>query len=339
MMQEMIGRLVQGGDLNRDEICGVMRLIMEGGATPAQLAAYLTALRCKGETVEEIAASAAVMRAYAEPVNPRSRPLVDTCGTGGDGQGTFNISTTAAFVVAGGGLKVAKHGNRSVSSRSGSADLLAALGVNLALSPREVEASIDEVGIGFLFAPHLHPAMAHAAEPRREMGIRTIFNLLGPLTNPAAPDYQVLGVYRKDLVMPMALVLQEMGVVGALVFHGDNGLDELSTTGENLVVQIREGEVSEYVITPEELGLPQASLFHIQGGSPEENASITREVLWGREGAPLHIVLLNAAAAFLAAGRVETLTQGIALSREVVASGAAREKLDLFVSFTQSLAS
>lgn len=334
-MKEAIQRLVQGKDLTGEQVEGVMRTIMEGGATPSQIASYLTALRCKGETVEEMVASAQVMRGYAEPINPRSRPLIDTCGTGGDGQGTFNISTTAAFVVSGGGLRVAKHGNRSVSSRSGSADVLEALGVDLHLSPREVEEAIDTVGMGFLFAPQLHPAMAQAATPRREMGIATIFNLLGPLTSPARAEYQILGVYEREQVMPMAQALGELGVQGALVFHGAHGLDELSTTGENQVAQLRDGKVRASVLSPEDAGLPRASLDQLKGGTPEENACICREVLSNQEGPPSHIVLLNAAAAFLAAGRVETIAEGVEWSREVVASGRALEKLELLVSFSQ----
>lgn len=337
VIKEAIARLVEGQDLKREEARGAMEEIMRGLATPSQMAAYLTSLRCKGETVEEITASAEIMRLFATPIKPQSRPLIDTCGTGGDGKGTFNISTTAAFVVAAGGMRVAKHGNRSISSNSGSADLLEALGVNINLTKEEVEESIDRVGIGFLFAPSLHPAMAHVMQTRKEMGIRTLFNLLGPLTNPASCEFQVIGVYEKQWVKPIAHALKDLGAKGALVFHGASGLDELSTTGENTVAYIKRDSLEEFSLRPEDVDLPQATLHEIQGGSPEENRELTREILSGREGPPLDIVLLNAAAAFLAGEKVSSLKEGICLSREVVAKGQALEKLDSLIAFTQGL--
>lgn len=337
LMREVIAKVIEGEDLKKEEASRVMEEMMKGLVTPSQLAAYLTSLRCKGETVEEITGSAEVMRSFATPIQPESRPLIDTCGTGGDGQGTFNISTTAAFVVAAGGMRVAKHGNRSLSSKSGSADLLEELGVNINLTIEEIEESIDTVGIGFLFAPHLHPAMAHAMQTRKELGIRTLFNLLGPLTNPASCEYQTIGVYEKRWVKPLAYALKELGVKGALVFHGASGLDELSTTGENFIAQVEGDVVHQFSLRPEDVGLRRVSLQKIKGGSPRENGDLTREILSGREGPPLDIVLLNAGAAFFTGERVSSLKEGIVLSQEVVASGKALEMLDSLIAFTQGL--
>lgn len=337
MIREILEKLVEREDLNRDEVRGVMGEIMEGEATPSQIASYLTALRCKGETVEEITYSAQVMRTYATKISPNSRPLVDTCGTGGDGQGTFNVSTTAAFVVAGGGMKVAKHGNHSISSRSGSADLLEEMGVSLDLRPEDVEESIHAIGIGFLYAPHFHPAMAHAMPTRREMGIRTLFNLLGPLTNPASVEIQVMGVYAKRWVKPLASVLRELGVERALVFHGAHGLDELSITGENYIVQVKNGELRESILQPEDVGLQRAPLKAILGGRPRENAEITWGILENRGGPYLDMVLLNAAAAFFAGDLVLSLKEGVELAEEVVASKRALEKFYSLRAFTRGL--
>ncbi|MEN6480005.1 MAG: anthranilate phosphoribosyltransferase [Anaerolineales bacterium] len=314
----------------------VMDIIMAGEATPSQIGAYLAALRAKGETVAEVTGFARAMRRYAVRVNPQRRPLLDTCGTGGDASHTYNISTTAALIVAGAGVAVAKHGNRSISSASGSADVLMALGVNLDLPPERVAACIDEVGLGFLFAPALQPAMKYAALPRREMAVRTVFNMLGPLTNPANAEMQVLGVYDPDLVPLLAHVLAELGSRSALVVHGADGLDELSTTGLNRVAALREGQVSMYTLDPAELGLPRASLQQIQGGDPAHNAAITLGVLSGEHSPYRDIALLNAAMALVVADRAASPQEGLELAAESVDSGAARQVLDRLVSFTQS---
>jgi anthranilate phosphoribosyltransferase len=311
---------------------------MAGEATPAQIGAYLTALRMKGETVPEITGSVRAMRRSAVAVQPAVSPmdLVDTCGTGGDGAGTFNISTTAAFVVAGTGQKVAKHGNRSVSSKSGSADVLLALGVNLDLTPEQVAQAIDRVGIGFLFAPKLHPAMKHAIGPRRELGVRTIFNVLGPLTNPAGARSQLIGVYDGNLTEPLAKVLGELGSTGAFVVHGHGGLDELTTTGPNRVSRLQAGDVVTETFDPADLGFSRANPADLTGGTAEENAEITRNILAGRErGARRDVVVLNAAAALVAAGKAADLTGGLELANQSLDSGAAQAVLDNFVAITQ----
>lgn len=333
-----INKVMSGRSLTTDEAEEVMSQIMEGEATPAQIGAYLTALRMKGETVEEITGSARAMRRPAVPVRPAASPaeLVDTCGTGGDGAGTFNISTTAAFVVAGTGQKVAKHGNRSVSSKSGSADVLEALGVNLDLPPDQVAQAIDKVGIGFLFAPKLHPAMKHAIGPRRELGVRTIFNILGPLTNPAGALSQVIGVYDENLTEPMAEVLGELGSRGALVVHGYGGLDELTTAGSNKVSRLKNGRVTTETLNPLDLGFERANPADLAGGTAEENAEITRGILSGqRDGPRRDVVVFNAAAALIAAGQTEDWPDGIKMARESIDSGAALNVLDRFVAFTQ----
>lgn len=335
-----INKVMNGDSLNIEEAEEVMSQIMAGEATPAQIGAYLTALRMKGETVEEITGSARAMRSLAAPVRPNAAPadLVDTCGTGGDSAGTFNISTTAAFVVAGTGQKVAKHGNRSVSSKSGSADVLAALGVNLDLTPQQVAQAIDEIGIGFLFAPKLHPAMKHAIGPRRELGVRTIFNVLGPLTNPAGARAQIIGVYDERLTEPLAQVLGELGSRGAFVVHGHEGLDELTTTGPNRVSRLQEGRVTTEMLDPLDLGFARATLADLLGGTAEENAQITRDILAGRQNGPRRdVVVLNAAAALVAAGRADDLPAGIKLANESLDSGAALAVLERFVEFTQRI--
>lgn len=337
-----INKVMNGETLNIEEAEEVMSQIMAGEATPAQIGAYLTALRMKGETVEEITGSARAMRSLAAPVRPNTGPadLVDTCGTGGDSAGTFNISTTAAFVVAGTGQKVAKHGNRSVSSKSGSADVLGALGVNLELTPAQVAQAIDEIGIGFLFAPKLHPAMKHAIGPRRELGVRTIFNVLGPLTNPAGAQSQIIGVYDERLTEPLAQVLGELGSRGAFVVHGHGGLDELTTTGPNRVSRLQQGQVTTETLDPLDLGFARASLADLLGGTAEENASITRNILAGRENGPRRdVVVLNAAAALVAAGKADDLPAGITLAQQSLDSGAALAVLEKFVAFTQQFVS
>jgi anthranilate phosphoribosyltransferase len=293
----------------------------------------------KGESVSEIAGCARAMRRSAVPVRPQRRDrLVDTCGTGGDGAGTFNISTTAAFVVAGAGQPVAKHGNRSISSRCGSADVLEALGVNLDLTPDQVAASVDEVGIGFLFAPKLHPAMKHAIGPRRELGVRTIFNVLGPLTNPASASAQVVGVYDPDLTETLARVLGTLGSEAAFVVHGSGGLDELTTTGLNRVSVLRDERVETRTFDPADLGFPRARLSDLRGGDARENAAITREILSGRlNGARRDVVVLNAAAALVAGGEAQSLPEGIRLAKHSLDRGSAQRVLDHLVEFTQTV--
>jgi anthranilate synthase/phosphoribosyltransferase len=338
-IQEAIAKVMERQDLSEAEAEAAMAQIMEGQATPAQIGAFLTALRMKGEAISEIAGCARAMRRSALPVQPRrTETLVDTCGTGGDGAGTFNISTTAAFVVAGAGQPVAKHGNRSVSSKCGSADVLEALGVNLDLTPDQVAACVDEVGIGFLFAPKLHPAMKHAIGPRRELGVRTIFNLLGPLTNPAGAAAQVLGVYDAALTEPLAHVLGALGSKAAFVVHGAGGLDELTTSGPNQVSLLRDGRVETHSFDPMELGFSRARLADLRGGDAQENAAISRGILSGTQnGARRDVVLLNAAAALVASGQTRTLPEGVRLAQHSLDSGAARRVLDHLVEFTNNL--
>ncbi len=336
MIKDALFKVVSGIDLTTAEARGVMKEIMRGQATSAQIGAFLTALRMKGETAAEIAGCARAMRENAIEVKPKQKVLVDTCGTGGDNSGTFNISTTAAFVAAGAGLAIAKHGNRSVSSRCGSADLLQTLGANLELNPEQVARCIDEVGIGFLFAPMLHPAMKHALGPRQEIGLRTIFNILGPLSNPAGAKRQLLGVYNSDLTELMAEVLLALGAEHAFVVHGADGLDELSTTGQNRVSRLYNGRIETYALDPRELGLPRASLNDFAGGTAEDNAAITRALLQGEQGPKRDIVLLNAAAALVAGGKTEGLKEGMALAAEAIDSGKALGKMERFVEFSRS---
>ncbi len=335
-IKQAIKHLVEGQDLTEATAESVAEQIMTGQTTPAQIGGLLIALRLKGETVEEVTGFARAMRRNAVPVRPRRRLLVDTCGTGGDGSGTFNISTTAAFVVAGAGLAVSKHGNRSVSSNCGSADVLQALGVRLELSPQKVDACIDKVGIGFLYAPLLHPAMKYAIGPRREMGIRTIFNILGPLTNPAGAQVQVLGVYDGALTEMMARVLNSLGSQAAFVVHGADGLDELSPTGPNRVTQLQDGQVRTYILDPLELGLPRATLTDLKGGDAKDNATIVRSVLSGERGPRRDAVLLNAAAALAAGGAATNLAEGLSLAAQSIDSGAARAKLEAMVTFSNN---
>ena len=338
-MKQAIAKLVQGEDLNRGEMTTIMRILMDGEATPSQTGAFLASLSIKGETVEEISAATQVMRDKATyvPVPPGFK-VVDTCGTGGDGAHTFNISTAAALIASGAGVTIAKHGNRSVSSRCGSADVLEALGVKIELGPEEVARCLDEIGIGFLFAPRLHPAMKYAAVPRREVGIRTIFNLLGPLTNPASASTQLLGVYDPKLTETMAEVLGLLGTKYALVVHGADGLDELSTTGINKVTRLRHGEINTFDLDPDQLGLPRADIARLKGGLPEENARIMRALLQGEKGAKRDVVLLNAAAGLLAAEKVSDFKEGLDLAAEIVDSGQALRKLERLVELSQSLA-
>jgi len=336
MIREAIARVTMRENLEQQEAEEVMTEIMRGDATPSQISAFLVALRMKGETPEEIAGCARVMRANALKVETKQKQLVDTCGTGGDGTGTFNISTITAFVLAGAGLAVAKHGNRSASSRCGSADVLEASGVKIDLGPEEIARCIDEIGIGFLFAPRFHPAMKHAAGPRREVGIRTMFNLLGPLTNPASASIQLLGVPHPDLTETLAQVLRLLGTARALVVHGADGLDELATTGANKVTHLCDGEVKTYHLDPIQLGLPSARLEQLKGGTVEENVRIMQEVLQGQKGPKRDTVLLNAAAALAIAGKVNDFNEGLALAVEVIDSGRAWEKLHQLTEMSQS---
>jgi len=336
MITEALSEVIEGRDLSSEMMTGAMEDIMGGKATPAQIAALLVALRLKGETVEEISAAAGVMRAFATKINPAGS-LVDTCGTGGDGTRTFNISTVTAFVAAGGGLKVAKHGNRAISSQCGSADVLEQLGIRLDLAPEQVEKAIDEVGIGFLFAPLFHGAMAHAMPVRREIGVRTIFNVLGPLTNPAGAQAQVMGVFREDLTEKLAQVLNSLKTREAFVVHGAGGMDELSTLGRTRVSHLKDGQVESYDLYPEDVGLSRASMDDIRGGDNAENAGVILSILQGEHGPKRDIVLLNSAAAFLVAGQANDLADGVKLAAESIDSGRAMKKLEALKDFSASV--
>jgi len=346
MIVEAIRKVVDRKHLTREEAFAVMDAIMSGQVTDAQIAAFLTALRMKGETVEELIGFARVMREKVSVVRTRARVqtslsgtdremLVDTCGTGGDATGSFNVSTATAFVVAGAGIPVAKHGNRSVSSLCGSADVVEALGVRLDLSPERVGRCVDEVGIGFCYAPLLHKAMKFVMLARREIRIRTVFNILGPLTNPARAAAQVIGVYDGELTAVMAEVLKELGAVRAFVVHGEDGLDELSTTGESRVAELRGGQVRSYIVRPEDFGLPRARMADLQGGSVAENAEIIRRILAGERGAKRDIVVLNAGAGIAAGGKAADIAEGIGLAERAIDSGAAQERLARLVEFCQ----
>ena len=335
MIQQALGTLLDGRDLTRVGARKVMGAVMAGEATPAQIAALLVALRLKGETVDEIAGCAEAMRDRVLAVRPRRADLVDTAGTGGDGARTFNISTTAALVAAAAGAAVAKHGNRAVSSASGSADVLEALGFELEQDPARIERSIDELGFGFLFAPAHHPAMRHAAPVRKELAARTVFNVLGPLTNPAGARAQVVGVYAPALVPTIAHVLARLGARRAFVVHGAGGIDELSPAGPNLVCEVRDGAVHGRSIDPLELGVPRCRPEDLRGGSAAENAATARSILAGARGPKREAVLLNAAGAIAAAGHASDLREGYALGREAVDSGAAGERLDALVRFSR----
>jgi anthranilate phosphoribosyltransferase len=337
MIREAIDAIVnQGRSLSEEEAAGVMEEIMSGEATPAQLAAFLVALRLKGETTEEIAGMARVMRAKALRVPFEGASLLDTCGTGGDRMGTFNVSTAAAFVAAGAGAIVAKHGNRAITSQCGSADVLEALGARIDLPPEGVAHCLREVGVGFMFAPAFHPAMRFAAGPRREIGVRSVFNILGPLTNPAGAKAQVLGVADAAIGEKMTQVLGRLGCRHALVVHGEDGLDEMTLGGPSLVYELKEGDIRSYRVTPEEVGLRPASGQAVKGGSPQENAAAIRAVFGGEQGPLRDIVLLNSAAALVAADKVATLAEGVTLAAQAIDSGAAREKLGRFIEVTAS---
>ena len=334
-MQSALAQLLDGKDLSREEARRVMDTIMSGDATEAQIGGFLVALRLKGETADEIAGCAEAMRAHVLPVRPTRTDLVDTAGTGGDGGQTFNISTAAALVAAAAGAGVAKHGNRSVSSRSGSADVLEALGFRLELTPERIARSIDELGFGFMFAPSHHPSMRHAAPVRKELAARTVFNVLGPLTNPAGARAQVVGVYSAALVPVIAQVLAQLGAQRAFVVHGANGIDELSPAGPNLVAEVTDGHVQQREIDPLDLGIERCDPEELRGGSAEENAASVRAVFSGAQGGRRSAVLLNAAGAIAAAGHAADLAEGLALARTALDSGAATERLDQLIIFSQ----
>jgi anthranilate phosphoribosyltransferase len=327
-MQSAIRAVTERRNLDRQDMQAVMRLIMTGQATPAQIGGFLVGLRMKGETVDEIAAAASVMREFATRVEVAGPHLVDTCGTGGDGASTFNISTASALVSAAAGARVAKHGNRSVSSKSGSADVLEAAGVRLDLSPAQVTACIERVGVGFLFAPRHHGATKHAIGPRREMGIRTVFNLLGPLTNPAAAPNQVLGVFGGQWLEPLAQVLKKLGSEHVLVVHAEDGLDEISIGAPTRVAELKSGEISLYSIRPEDFGMPCAALDVLRVDDAAQSLAMIRRVLDNEAGPARDIVMLNAGAAIYAAGLAASLADGVARAGEVLANGKARETLD-----------
>jgi len=329
MIQESISKLIEKQDLTLDEAIAVMDEIMSGNATDAQIAGFLIALRLKGETIDEITACAKVMREKASRIKPSTQnQLIDVVGTGGDKSGTFNISTAAAFVTAGAGIPVAKHGNKSVSSKCGSADVLTALGININLDPKQVEKCIDEVGIGYMFAPKFHSAMKYAIGPRKELAVRTIFNILGPLTNPAEAPFELMGVFSEELVEPLAEVLGKLGCKHALVVHG-NGLDEISIEAQTKVAEYKDGHVETYEIKPTDFGIKLAELKEIQGGSPEDNAKIIQDILSGKEKGPKrNIVLLNAGAAIYTAGKADSIQDGIDIAKDSIDSGKALEKLN-----------
>lgn len=337
-MQGAIRAVTEGRDLSREEMTQVMRTIMTGEATPSQIGGFLVGLRMKSETVEEIAAAAAVMRQLAAKVDVSAEHLVDTCGTGGDSTGTFNVSTATAFVVAAAGGRVAKHGNRSVSSSSGSADVLEAAGARLDLNAAQVAKCVNDVGVGFLFAPLYHSAMKHAIGPRREMGVRTIFNLLGPLTNPAGAPNQLLGVFSSHWVRPLAEVLKTLGSDRVLVVHAEDGLDEISIAAPTHVAELRDGEISEYRIQPSDFGLAGGDLDAIRVSSAQGSLTLIGRAFAGEPGAAMDIILLNAGGAIYAAGLADSHAEGVERARDVLQSGAAASKLDEFVEYTNTFA-
>lgn len=348
MIKKAIARVVEREDLTEGEMIGVMNQIMSGECTPAQIGSFITALRMKGETIEEITGAARVMRERATPIrvgrgvididrddiNIDRETILDVVGTGGDGTNTFNVSTTVSFVVSACGVKVAKHGNRSVSSACGSADVLEKMGINLDVTPETVEKCIDQIGIGFLFAPALHGAMKHAIGPRREIGIRTIFNILGPLTNPAGADCQVMGVYREDLVEKLAGVLHKLGCRHGFVVHGSDGMDEITLTGETVVAEVTPEGITLSRIIPEQFGFSRCSMDALRGGDAAANAAIVTAVLSGEQGARRNIVLLNAAYALVAAGKTASLAEGITLAAEAIDSGRALRQVEKLAGLT-----
>ncbi len=333
-MQKAIQTVLDKKNLSRDEMKQVMRLIMGGDATPAQIGGFLIALRCKQESVDEIAAAAEVMRELAMPIEISGDHIVDTCGTGGDGANTFNISTASAFVVAAAGGKVAKHGNRSVSSKSGSADVLEAAGVNLDLSPEKVAQCVNEIGVGFLFAPHYHGAMKHAIGPRKEMGVRTLFNLLGPLSNPAGAPNQLIGVFSKHWIEPMAQVLQKLGSKHVLVVSAEDGLDEISISSPTHIAELKDSQITTFVITPEQFGINNGSLSDLSVTDAKSSLNKINSVLDNLDGPARDIVLLNAGAAIYAANITDSFETGINTARKVIENGSAKAKLKALIEIT-----
>jgi anthranilate phosphoribosyltransferase len=330
MIKDAIKKLIEKDSLTCEEASAVMEEIMSGEATPSQLASFITALRLKGETAEEIIGLAKTMRAKAIPVE-FNEPSLDTCGTGGDCAGTFNISTTAAFIAAGAGIRVAKHGNRAMSSQCGSADVLEALGVKIELTAAQVKKCIEEAGIGFMFAPSFHPAMKYAAATRKEIGIRTVFNILGPLTNPAGARYQVLGVPSDALVEKLAIVLKGLGCEHALVVHGEDGLDEFTTSEQTHICEVNNGKVNCYYVKPEDFGLSRDSAVSFKGGNAHENAELLRRILDGEKIPQRNIVLMNAAAALVAGNKTKNLKDGFYMAAEIVDNGSAKKKLEQMI--------
>ncbi|MFA6431502.1 MAG: anthranilate phosphoribosyltransferase [Candidatus Margulisiibacteriota bacterium] len=336
MLKEAIKKLVAGIDLTREESSFAMDEIMNGNATPSQIAAFITALSIKKETAEEITGCSESMRSHSIKIFPQAKDLVDTCGTGGDSSGTFNISTAAAIVAAGAGVSVAKHGNRSVSSRSGSADVLEVLGVKVDIDPKKVEACINQAGIGFIYAPSFHKAMRFAAPTRKEIGIRTIFNILGPLTNPAAASSQLLGVYKRELAYVMAEVLKKLGTVHAMVVCSHDGLDEISISAKTRVAHLKDGKIKEYDIKPQDFGIKIASKNEILGSSPNENAEIILSIIREKEKGPKRdVVVLNAGAAIFVGGKAADIKQGIKMAEASIDSGMAQKKLQALIDLTQ----
>ena len=335
MIKEAISMLIDGKSMNTEEASQVMEEIMTGEVTPAQFGAFVTALRLKGETVEEITGLARTMRNHSLKVEITD-PVLDVVGTGGDGQNTFNISTTTALIVAGAGLKVAKHGNRAASSACGAADVLEALGVKIDLTPEQVKQCLEEVGIGFMFAASFHPAMKYAGPPRREIGIRTVFNILGPLTNPANAETYLLGVADGSLVETMAKVLQGLGCRHALVVHGDDGLDEITLTGNTRVCEVIGGVIKTYEISPEGLGFSKSGKESLKGGTTKDNAALLRDILKGKQGPQRDVVLMNAAAALVAGNKANTLKQGVEMAADSIDSGKALSKLESLVTLSSS---
>lgn len=334
-LPQAIKKVTQHQDLTADEMAGVMQQIMTGQATDAQIAGFLIGLSMKGESIDEIAAAAAVMRELATPVTISGEHIVDTCGTGGDGASTFNVSTASAFVVAAAGAKVAKHGNRSISSTSGSADVLETAGVNINLSAEQVAHCIDSTGVGFMFAQKHHGAMKHAIGPRREMGVRTIFNLLGPLTNPARAGHQVLGVFDEKWVVPMAHVLQKLGSKHVLIVHAADGLDEISIGADTHIAELKDNAIINYTIKPEDFGLERAAVGQLAVSNAEESLSIIKGIFAGQIGPARDIVVMNAGAAIYAADLAHSLAQGIAMAQQLIDSGAAEQKLEALIQTSQ----
>lgn len=331
-----IKKIMEKNDLSQNEMIDIMNQIMEGRATDAQIAGFLVALRLKGETVDEISGAAQVMREKSLKLDHNIETLLDTCGTGGDSSGTFNISTASAFILAAGGISVAKHGNRSVSSKSGSADVLEALGVNINIDKTKLEKALKEIGIAFMYAVKHHGSMKYAIGPRKELGVRTVFNIIGPLTNPANANIQIMGVYSAKLVKPIAKVLKTLGLKSAMVVHGEDGLDELTITGKTIVAELKDGEIKEYKIDANDY-FEKATLEDLKGGDSQENAQIIKDIFEGKiSGAKKDVLALNSGAAFYIAGKVENIKEGIELANEIIESGKAMKKLNEYINFTNN---